>query len=343
VVEEILRIYGYNNVEIDNHVNSTLYYADKPDREKLQNIIADMLTANGYAEIMCNSLNPASFYETGDFDRDKLVLLANPLSSDLNAMRQSLLFGGLSSVAWNINRQNPDLKLYEFGNCYSYKKSGRPVPDVDDYVEKRSLDIFISGNRGRQQWNYKTTPSDFYNIKSVVEMVLTRMGMQTGDLQTGESGKKYFSESVTFSNGNKLIAEAGKISKEYLEKFDIGQSVYYAHIDWDLLLVLVKNHSVSYRELPKYPWVRRDLALLLDKGVKFGQIREIAFRTEKHILRDVDLFDVYESDTLGQNKKSYAVSFIMRDDLRTLTDKAIEKTMNNLITAFQKELNAVIR
>jgi len=343
VVEEILRIYGYNNVEIDNHVNSTLYYADKPDREKLQNIIADMLTANGYAEIMCNSLNPASFYETSDFDRDKLVLLANPLSSDLNAMRQSLLFGGLSSVAWNINRQNPDLKLYEFGNCYSYKKSGRPVPDVDDYVEKRSLDIFISGNRGRQQWNYKTTPSDFYNIKSVVEMVLTRMGMQTGDLQTGESGKKYFSESVTFSNGNKLIAEAGKISKEYLEKFDIGQSVYYAHIDWDLLLVLVKNHSVSYRELPKYPWVRRDLALLLDKGVKFGQIREIAFRTEKHILRDVDLFDVYESDTLGQNKKSYAVSFIMRDDLRTLTDKAIEKTMNNLITAFQKELNAVIR
>lgn len=343
VVEEILRIYGYNNVEIDDHVNSTLYYSDKPDKEKLQNIISDMLTANGFYEIMCNSLNPASFYEAGDFDKDQLVLLANPLSSDLNAMRQSLLFGGLSSVAWNIHRQNTDLKLYEFGNCYFYRNSGKSSPSVDDYSEKKSLDIFITGNRGKERWNYKTSPTDFYNIKAAAEMVLTRLGMQPENMCTGESDKKYFSESFTYLSNNKLVTEAGKISGEYLDRFDIRQDVYYAHIEWDLLLKLVKNHSISFKELPRYPWVRRDLALLLDKQVRFAQIKEIAFRTEKYILRDIDLFDVYESDTLGQNKKSYAVSFILRDDMKTLTDKTIEKTMNNLITAFKKELNATIR
>ena len=343
VIEEILRIYGYNNVEINDHVNSTLYYPDKPDKEKIVNIISDMLTANGFAEIMCNSLNPASFYENNDFDREKLVMLANPLSSDLNAMRQSLLFGGLSSVIWNINRQNPDLKLYEFGNCYFYRKSNNSFPIVNDYTEKKSLDIFISGNAGQQKWNYKTRPTDFFNIKSTVEMIFTRLGIVPGDLQEDESNKKYFSESVTYAFNNKLIAEAGRISKEYLAKFDIGQEVYYAHIEWDYLLKLISNHSVHYSELPKYPWVRRDLALLLDKGVKFGQIRDIAFKTEKHILKEVDLFDVYENESLGQNKKSYAVSFILRDDLKTLTDKNIEKVMKNLVDAFEKELNARIR
>jgi phenylalanyl-tRNA synthetase beta chain len=343
VIEEILRIYGYNNVGIDEHVNSTLTYTEKPDREKIVNIISDMLTANGFAEIMCNSLNPASFYETDDFEREKLVMLANPLSSDLNAMRQSLLFGGLSSVIWNINRQNPDLKFYEFGNCYFYRNSGKPVPEADDYFEKKSLDIFITGNRSTLRWNCKTSPTDFFNIKSVVEIIFTRLGIKPEALQTGESRKKYFVESVTYSSAGKPFAEAGRISKEYLAKFDIGQDVYYAHIEWDYLLKMVKDHSVSYSELPRFPWVRRDLALLVDKEVKFAQIREIAFKTEKHILRDVELFDVYESDTLGAGKKSYAVSFIIRDDMKTLTDKSIEKVMNNLISAFKKEMNAGIR
>jgi phenylalanyl-tRNA synthetase beta chain len=343
VIEEILRIYGYNNVEINDHVNSTLYYPDKPDKEKIINIISDMLTTNGFAEIMCNSLNPASFYENSDFDKEQLVMLANPLSSDLNAMRQSLLFGGLSSVIWNINRQNPDLKLYEFGNCYFYRKKNNRIPAADDYTEKKSLDIFISGNTGPQRWNYKTTPTGFFNIKSTLEMILSRLSITPGDLPTGESNKKYFSESITYTFNNKLIAEAGRISKKYLAKFDIGQEVYYAHIEWDYFLKLISNHSVHYSELPKYPWVRRDLALLLDKGVKFGQIRDIAFRTEKHILKEVDLFDVYENESLGHNKKSYAVSFILRDDLKTLTDKNIEKVMKSLAAAFEKELNARIR
>jgi len=343
VIEEILRIYGYNNVEISEHVNSTLTWQEKPDREKVVNIICDMLSAGGFSEIMCNSLNPAVFYENDDFNRNELVMLANPLSSDLNAMRQSLLYGGLSSVSRNLNRQNHDIRFYEFGFCYFRRKSDKSFPGVDNYTETCSLDLFLSGNNGPQRWNHKSGPTGFFNIKASVEMILARLGIDPLCLSGGESNKGYFSESITWSSGKNLIAETGRISKQYLDKFDIGQDVYYAHIDWDIVLSLIKDHSVSYTELPKYPWVRRDLALLLDKSVKFARIREIAFRTEKHILREVDLFDVYESDTLGRNKKSYAVSFKLRDDLRTLTDKTIEKTMNTLIAAFEKEAGAKIR
>ena len=343
VIEEILRIYGYNNVEINEHVNSTLLYSDKPDTEKITNIIADMLSANGFSEIMCNSLNPSAFYETGDFDKEQLVILVNPLSSDLNAMRQSLLYGGLSSVARNINRQNPDLKLYEFGNCYFYHPHGKSLPVVNDFREKRSLDLFITGDTAKHRWNHKAVPADFFNIKSYAEMILTRLGIKTTGLQSGESGNKYFSESFTYTINNNILCEAGKISEEYLAKFDIGQDVLYAHIDWDLLMKTIKGHSILFSELPKYPWVRRDLALLIDRNIKFSLIRDIAFRTEKRLLKEVDLFDVYESDTLGKNKKSYAVSFILRDDEKTLTDTNIDKIMENLKSAFEKEINAHIR
>jgi phenylalanyl-tRNA synthetase beta chain len=343
VIEEILRIYGYNNVEIGTHVNSTLFYTEKPDKEKIVNIISDMLTARGYNEIMCNSLNPSAFYENEDFDKEQLVFLTNPLSSDLNTMRQSLLYGGLSSIAWNINRQNPDLRLYEFGNCYYFRKTGTGFPGVNDYVENKSLDIFITGKTGTERWNSKTTATGFFNIKSAVELVFERLGLNPLFMSEGESLKKYFSESVSYSVNNKLVAEFGKISKAWLMKFDIGQDVFYGHIEWDYLLKISKDNKVGYSELPKYPWARRDLALLLDKDVRFGKIREIAFKAEKHLLNNVDLFDVYESESLGPNKKSYAVSFILQDELKTLTDKSIEKVMNNLVSAFEKELNAKIR
>ena len=344
VIEEILRIYGYNNVGISNHVNSTLSYPEKPDKEKIINTISDLLSANGFSEIMCNSLNPAAWYEQNpDFDKNQLVMLANPLSSDLNAMRQSLLYGGLSTVIWNINRQNPDLKLYEFGHCYYYNKSGQSYPKADNYIEKASLDLFISGNTNRQTWNSNSNLTGFFNIKSSVEMILSRLGIKPESLNTGESDKKYFAESLTYISNNKALVEAGRISKSYLMKFDIGQDVYYAHIDWDLLLKMIRTHSISFSELPKYPSVRRDLALLLDRGIKFGQIREIALKTERNILHEVNLFDVYESDSLGNNKKSYAVSFILRDDLKTMTDKTIDKVMSNLIRAFEKDINAQIR
>lgn len=344
VVEEILRIYGYNNVEIDNHVNSTLSYPEKPNREKIVNIISDLLSANGFTEIMCNSLNPAAWYEqSSDFDNEKLVILANPLSSDLNAMRQSLLFGGLNSVIWNINRQNPDLKLYEFGHIYFYIKTDDPYPKVENYTEKSNLSIYITGNVNRASWNCKTSPTDFYNIKSAVEMVLARLGIKTENLTCGESDKKYFAESLTYFSNNKAIAELGRISKSYLSGFDIGQDVYYGNIEWELALNLIKSYSISFRELPKYPSVRRDLALLLDRSIKFSQIRELALKTERNILQEISLFDVYESDSLGMNKKSYAVSFILRDDLKTMTDKNIDKVMNNLIRVFENELKAQIR
>jgi phenylalanyl-tRNA synthetase beta chain len=344
VIEEILRVYGYNNVEISNHVNSTITYSEKPDKEKIVNIVSDMLAANGFAEIMCNSLNPASWYEQNDdFDKEHLVYLANPLSSDLNVMRQSLLYGGLSSVIWNINRQNQDLKLFEFGHCYLCKKPGDSHPTPDHYLEMEHLDLLITGSAGKPGWNSKTNPTDFFHIKSYVEMVFTRMGLKPDTLVIKESEKKYFSESIAYLYNNKIVAEAGRVSGKYLAQFDIGQDIYYGNIEWDQLIKIVKNHTISFRELPKYPSVRRDLALLLDRGVKFSQVREIALRTEKNILQDISLFDVYESDSLGVNKKSYAVSFVLRDDLRTMTDKNIDKVMNNLIIAFEKELNAQIR
>ncbi len=344
VIEEILRIYGYNNVEINNHVNSTLTYIEKPDLEKAVNTVSDLLSANGFAEIMCNSLNPAAWYEgNNDFDTNQLVTLANPLSSDLNAMRQSLLYGGLSSVIWNINRQCYDLKLYEFGNCYFKTGHGSPVPSVDDYTERKSLDIFITGKTGKESWNHKTSPTDFFHIKSATEMIFSRLGIDTVLFANGESQKKYFAESITYVLNNKVLAETGKLSKSMLTRFDIGQDVFYSHIEWDQVTMLIGGKAITYTELPKYPAVRRDMAMLLDRGTRFGRIRDIAFLTEKNVLRDVSLFDVYESDNLGANKKSYAVSFILRDDLRTLTDKNIDKVMNNLRLAFENELGAKIR
>lgn len=344
VIEEILRIYGYNNVEINDHVNSTLTYFEKPDKENVINIVSDLLSSNGFSEIMCNSLNPESWYEQSeDFESNQLVRLANPLSSDLNAMRQTLLFGGLNSVLWNVNRQCYDLKFYEFGNCYFRISSEHEVPEVNDFNERTSLDLFITGRTGKESWNHKTNPTDFFHIRSATEMVLSRLGIDPSVAVSGESRKKYFSESVTYMINNKIIAEAGKISKSYLTKFDIEQDVFYSHLDWDQILRIIRNSSIKYKELPRFPSVRRDLALLLDKKVRFSQIRDLAFITEKNLLQEIGLFDVYESEVLGPDKKSYAVSFILRDSFKTMTDKNIDKVMNNLVRVFESELGAKIR
>jgi phenylalanyl-tRNA synthetase beta chain len=344
VIEEILRIYGYNNIQVSDHVNSTLTYINKPDKEKATNLISNTLSANGFAEIMSNSLTPSVLYEdNNDFDGNQLVRLANPLSSDLNTMRQTLLFGGLSSIVWNINRQNRDLKLYEFGNTYFFREEKKSKKPVDRYFEKTDLALFITGNKEKSNWSAKAVPADFFFIKAFVEMVLGRIGIKPDSLALAGSDKKYFSESITYLFNNQIIAEAGKISTKYLQIFDIDQDVYYGHIEWDSVLRIISKHIIQYNELPRFPAVKRDLALLVDKGVKFSQIRSLAFKTEKNILKDVSLFDVYESDSLGRNKKSYAVSFVLQDDLKTLTDKNIDKIIENFIRVFEKELGAQIR
>lgn len=343
VTEEILRIYGYNNIEIPTHVSSALTYSDKPDRNSLLNHISDLLTANGFSEIMNNSLVPSAWFENNpDFDTATLVTVANPLSLDLNTLRQTLLFGGLSTIARNLNRQNYDLKMYEFGNCYFYNNltDGKKV---DSYSEKMSLDLFMTGNRNRQTWNAQPTPADFFFMKGYVELVLARFGIEAETLDHSESSKTFYAESLVYLYNKKPLAEAGKISKPCLNKFDIDQDVFYGHIEWEYLLQIIKNNSVAYRELPKYPWVRRDLALLLDSSIRFSKLRELALQTEKHLIRDICLFDVYESESLGKDKKSYAVSFILQDEHKTLTDSQIDKIMNNLAKVFEKELGATIR
>jgi phenylalanyl-tRNA synthetase beta chain len=221
--------------------------------------------------------------------------------------------------------------------------AGEGLSVTEKYVESTSLDLFLSGSRSAQNWNAAAAPTDFFYSKSAVEMILTRLGVSADSVMNGESKRKYYTESFTWARGRKLIAETGRLSAAILKEFDIEQDVYYTHIDWNNLLELLHNNSIRFRELPKYPVVRRDLALLLDRNVTFSQIRDLAFRTEKNIIREVGLFDVYTGEQIGKDKKSYAVSFILRDDMKTLTDTGIEKIMNNLINTFKKELGAQIR
>lgn len=344
IIEEILRIYGYNNIEIPDKVNSTLSFFERPDKEKVVNTISDMLSGAGFTEIMSNSLNPSGWYrESPDFNDESLVLLANPLSTDLDCMRQSMLFGGLNAVSRNINRQNTDLRFYEFGTSYFRNKHQDSTSPLNNYNEKYGLDLFITGNKNPENWNTRIEETDFYSIKSAVEMILNKMGYRIDFLDTDEKKQDYYTEGLELKQNGYLLAHFGKISRSYLDKHEIKQNVFYGHIEFDNILEHLKKHSISFHELPKYPSVRRDLALLVDKDISFEQIKKLAFKTEKKLLRQVGLFDVYESDTLGKNKKSYAVSFILRDDKRTLTDKIIDKVMKKLFGVFEKETGARIR
>lgn len=344
VTEEILRIYGYNNVEMSNEMHSMLSYTEKPDREKISDNVADLLSGNGFAEIMCNSLTPAAWFETtGEFDTASMVRLANPLSSDLNVMRPSLLPGMLSTIVWNINRQNTDLKLFELGYTYLRKTGKATLEITDNFSEKQILAIAISGNINAKKWNAPETPSTFFHIKGYTELVLSRFGIVDRDIIATEETAGWFSEGLQYTTNNLDIASFGKISGKYLNLFDIRQDVFYAEINWENLIRTIRSRTISFTELPKYPWVRRDLALLVNKSVKFSQIQDLAYKTEHNLLRHVDLFDVYESESIGSDKKSYAVSFILRDDRQTLTEKNIEKVMNALIKAFERELGATLR
>lgn len=344
IVEEVLRIYGFNNIEVPSKVNASLSYAPKINEHKLRNTIADMLSAAGFNEIMNNSLTKASYYE--DLENLKLentVRIFNPLSSDLNAMRQTLLFGGLESVAYNINRRNTDLKFYEFGKSYQHFVNPENENPADNYFEKERLGIFMSGNKTSANWNLKEEPTNFFHIKAYVENILSRLGFKIDKLRIKETENELFTEGLSYGIKKKVLVEMGMVSGKILKNMSIETPVFYADFDWALLIQEAIKNKVAYTELPKYPAVKRDLALLIDKKITFAEIKTIAFNCEKKLLKSVSLFDVYEGEKLGADKKSYAVSFILQDTEKTLNDKQIDKIMQKLIKSYEKQLEAELR
>lgn len=343
VIEDILRIYGFNNVEVSAKVNSTLSYSEKPDDFRLKNLVADLLAGNGFNEIMNNSLTKSGYFEgLESYKPENTVLLFNPLSSDLNAMRQTLLFGGLETIAYNVNRKSGNLRLFEFGKAYTFhKKEGEN--HLKQYQEEDKLSLFITGNKCSESWNTKESKTDFFYLKAYVEMVLTRLGLCVDDLACEACDADIYRESIIYSQNKKHIVTIGLLSHKVLKNNDIEQDVYYAEFSWENVLKAVKNHKVSFSPLPKFPSVKRDLALLLDKKVTFREVKELALRSEKGLLKAVNLFDVYEGAKLGADKKSYAVSFTLQDEEKTLTDKQIEKIMNKLMGTYKHQLGAEIR
>jgi len=338
VIEEVLRIYGYNNVEIPMVLNSSLSFAEKPDKEKIQNVVSDLLTNNGFSEMMCLSLTKGEYAtKLKSLSEDRSVVMMNPLSSDLNVLRQTLLFSGLETIAYNQNRKNADLKVYEFGKTYIAVKG-----ETTKYIETKHLSVFITGRKQDERWNASGAGVNFFTLKGIVKNIIERLGIK--DVKMAELSSDTFSQGLAFSWNKKVLVEFGEVSKAISSKLmDIKMPVYYADFNWDLILEAMKKTSIMYSEVPKFPEVRRDLALLIDKAVQFEQLEQLAFQSEKSLLKDVNLFDVYEGDKLPTGKKSYALSFILQDETATLTDKQIEKIMEKLMKTYQEKVGAEIR
>jgi phenylalanyl-tRNA synthetase beta chain len=310
----------------------------------LQNLVSEILTAHGFNEIMCNSLTKSTYYDNlVTFREENCVKLFNPLSSDLNVMRQTLLFGGLETILRNTNFRNADLKLYEFGNVYFFDGSKTYSNPVKNFREEEHIGLWLTGNKDGDNWTGKSQLSSFYTLKSYLEKIFSRLGISPDNCQVENFSTEIFSDGIAYSFNNQKIAQLGIVHKNILKQSDIQSDVYYADIHWTMLLNAIKKAKVAYSPLPKFPEVRRDLALLVDRDVTFSTIKMWALRTEKEILKTVNIFDVYEGDRLPEGKKSYAVSFLLRDDSKTLNDKQIEKTMEKLMNAFKRELGAQIR
>ncbi len=352
IVEEVLRIYGYNNIEFKNEIRSSISYSPKPNPEKIRNIASDYLSSNGFNEIMSNSLSKSLYYEHLEtFPSKNLARIVNPLSSDLNIMRQTLLFGGLESISLNLNHKTRNLKLYEFGNCYFYDAEKKNLADkkpLTPYHEETHLALFTAGNKGEESWIAKEQTGNFYFLKAYVDNIFKRFGFSIDKLQTADIKNDIFDYGISYSaktqNGVLTLVNFGLVNRSLCadKQFDIDSEVFFADINWSNLLAAY-NNVVKSNEIPKYPEVRRDLALLLNKDIKFQQIKELAFQTERKILKEVSIFDVYEGKGVDANKKSYAVSFILRDEERTLNDHQIDKTIENLRKAFEEKLGAKLR
>lgn len=329
VIEEILRIYGYDNIEIPQKVNASLNVSPKPDKETIQNTIADLLTANGFYEILSNSLTKSSYSK----DLDSAVKILNPLSSDLDVMRQSMLYSGLEAIAYNQNRRTADVKFYEFGKTYQ-TENGK-------YKETNHLSVFMSGKADNEQWNQTGKAINFYHLKATVDAILKRLNIEK--LQSDVVENEDFSYCISYKRGAKILVSFGAVAPKELKKADVSKPVFYFDMDWDMLLMLVRNNKISYQEVSKFPAVRRDLSMLLDNNVRFEDLKRIALKTEKNLLKEVNVFDVYQGDKLPEGKKSYALSFNLQDEEKTLTDAQIDGVMKKLIANFGKEVGAEIR
>ena len=345
LIEDVLRVYGYNNVEISDHVNSTLSYAPKPDKSRLQNMASDYLSANGYTEIMSNSLTKSSYYEgCSSYPAERCVRILNPLSQDLNVMRQTLLFNALEAVELNVNRRNGNLKMYEVGNRYAYAaEKASEENTLAKYEESFRIGITVTGLATQLSWNSKAETSSFFTLRAAVERLLKRFGVDIYSLQCESLESDLYADAIVFKQGPKEVLRMGVVSPIVRKKFDIKQEVYFAEIDFDQLIKMTKKAKVQFKELSKFPEVKRDLALLVNKCVTFSQLRSIAFATEKKLLKSVSLFDVYEGDKLPEGKKSYALSFILEDKNQTLTDKQIERTMANIQAQLEQKCGAEVR
>jgi phenylalanyl-tRNA synthetase beta chain len=329
VIEEILRIYGYNNIYIPTQVRASLSTSPRPEKDTVQNLLSDLLTANGFNEILSNSLTKSAYSD----NLDAAVKILNPLSSDLDVMRQTMLYSGLEAIAYNQNRQNADVKFYEFGKVYSVKE--------DKYIESQRFAIFMSGATAAAQWNQQAQEASFYNLKAVVDNILQKLNV--ADIVIEDATCKKLAFGLKYNRNNKTLVKFGKVAPAALKKADVDKEVFYADFSFDQLMAIAKKNVIVYQDISKFPAVRRDLSMLIDKTVSFGQLKQIALRTERKLLKEVNVFDVYEGDKLPAGKKSYALSFILQDAEKTLTDKAIDAIMQKLIYNLEKEAGAEVR
>ena len=329
VIEEILRVYGYNNIDFKEKLNASIAKTSRFENYRIQDVVGNLLASKGFYEIMTNSL----VANTMSSEEDGAVQMLNPLSSDLSVLRTSMLHSGLQTVSYNHNRQKTDLKLFEFGKTY-HKVDGA-------YQENQHLALFVSGDRTQSSWAVAPKKSEFFYLKGIVENVFERLGVR--DLDTQPLGNADFSEGISYTKNDTVLVSLGLVSRAALKQFDIKQEVFYADLNWDALLKLVSTQNVVFKEIPKFPEVTRDFALLLDESVSFQKVYDIAWKTERKLLKKVNLFDVYTGNNLPEGKKSYAVSFTLMDEKKTLTDKQIDKIMGKLLAQYQKELGAELR
>lgn len=329
VIEEVLRIYGYNNVELKPQIKSSLNTSEKPDKEVVLNQLADLLIANGFREILSNSLTKLDYVD----DEATAVRLCNPLSSDLDTMRQNMLFSALTAISYNQKRRNSDLKVFEIGKTYSI--------DGDGYKEKQHLAIAISGKSEVEQWNNSKQLVNFYNLKAVVDLILKRLKIE--GLQLEDAPTDHYAYGLSYMKGTKPLVTLGAVSDVALSKADVDGQVFFADFDWDQILKIIRKNVIKFKEVSKFPAVKRDLSLLIDEAVTFKQLETIAHKTERKLLKEVKVFDVYKGDKIPEGKKSYALSFIIEDEEKTLMDKQIDAIVQKLILNFEKEVNAEVR